>query len=138
VANWLLGEFSRLLNASNLEVAQVKVAPRQLVELLELVDRDTINQTAAKAVLEEMFRTGKGPAALVQEKGLTQIADTSELAAACDQVIASSPQAVADYLAGKEQALRFLVGQMMKATKGRANPHLATTLLKEKLDARKG
>ena len=137
IANWMLGEFTRLLNAANTEVGQARLTPALLVELVDMVDKGTINQTGAKAVLEEAFQTGKSPAGLVREKGLTQIGDTSELSSVCEQVIAASPQAVADYAAGKEQSLKFLVGQMMKATKGRANPNVAAALLKEKLDARK-
>ena len=137
IANWMLGEFTRLLNAADVEVGQARLTPSLLVELVDLVDKGTVNQTAAKTILEEAFQTGKSPSALVREKGLTQIGDTNELASICVQVIAASPQAVADYAAGKEQALKFLVGQMMKATKGRANPTVAAALLKEKLDARK-
>lgn len=93
-----------------------------------------INTATAKSVLEEMFRTSKTALAIIEERGLSQISDTGELEAAILDVINSNAQAVSDYKAGKETALKFLVGQVMRATKGRANPVMAGELLQKKLE----
>lgn len=133
VSNWLMGDFSRLLNASGLEPGQAPVKPEDLAELLTLVDDGTISGKIAKTVFEEMFATGRKAKEIVQEKGLVQITDESALARVVEEVIAANPEAVADYRSGKEKALAFLVGQVMKATKGKANPGLVNRLLKERL-----
>lgn len=133
VANWLLGEFSRLLNATNSEITGAKISPQSLSELLQMVETGKINVATAKSVFEEMFHTGKAAAALVAERGLMQVSDSEELARLVKQVLASNAQGVADYLAGKEQAFGFLVGQVMKATKGRANPKVAREVLQAHL-----
>jgi aspartyl-tRNA(Asn)/glutamyl-tRNA(Gln) amidotransferase subunit B len=132
-SNWLSGEFSRLLNVTNSEINKVKVKPEQFCELFDLVNKGSIGGTAAKQVFEEMFNTGKSAGDVVAEKGLSQISDSSELEITADKVIADNPQAVLDFHAGKETAMKFLVGQFMKATRGRANPQIATQLLKNKL-----
>ncbi|MBI4284108.1 MAG: Asp-tRNA(Asn)/Glu-tRNA(Gln) amidotransferase GatCAB subunit B, partial [Chloroflexi bacterium] len=133
MSNWLLGEFSRLLNAADMEISQAKVLPGQLLELAELVEKSTISITQAKTVFEEMFSTGSSPQAIVSEKGLTQISDGDALAKVVQEVLQANAQAVADVRAGKQQAMTFLVGQVMKATKGRANPGLVNTLLQSAL-----
>ncbi len=131
--NWLLGEFNRLLNATNTEISQAKVSPEEFCQLLELLNVGNLNGPAAKQVLEEMFNTGKSAREVVTQKGLSQISDSSELEKMAEKVIAENPQAVTDFNAGKETALKFLVGQLMKATRGRANPQMANQLLKNKL-----
>ncbi len=93
----------------------------------------TVTTATAKSVLEEMFNTGKSADDIVREKGLSQISDTGAIEQAVVQVINSNPQAVSDYRAGKETAIKFLVGQVMKATRGRANPQMVNELLKKKL-----
>ena len=103
-------------------------------EFLDLIDKGTLSGPAAKTVFEEMFNSGNRPGDIVAQKGLTQISDASALEEAARQVIANNAQAVADYKAGKEQALKFLVGQVMKATKGRANPQLANEVLRQELE----
>jgi aspartyl-tRNA(Asn)/glutamyl-tRNA(Gln) amidotransferase subunit B len=133
VSNWLLGDFARLLNLNEMEINKSKVAAAQLVELLDLTDQGTLSGPAAKKVFEEMFNTGKGADAIISEKGLGQISDTREIEEAISQVISANAQPVADFKAGKVQALKFLVGQVMKATRGRANPQLVDELLKKKL-----
>ncbi len=133
VANWLLGEFNRLLNATDTEVADSKVKPQHLVEMLDLIDRGTLSTTMAKAVFEEIFHSGKTPSEVVRERGLAQISGALELDVIISQVIAAHPQAVADFKQGKEQALRFLVGQVMRSTKGQANPQVVNDLLRRKL-----
>jgi aspartyl-tRNA(Asn)/glutamyl-tRNA(Gln) amidotransferase subunit B len=133
VANWLLGEMSRLLNATGKELKNCPVRPAQLVGLLDLVDRGTLSGPAAKAVFEEMFHTGKEPGLILQEKGLVQISDGEELVGMVREVLAANPQAVADYRKGKAQALSFLLGQAMRQTKGRANPSVVRQLLEKEL-----
>lgn len=133
VSNWMMGDFSRLLNARQIEVTESKVSPAQLAELLKLIDKGTISGKIAKTVLEEMVDTGKNPAQIVEEKGLVQISDSAELEKIIDEVLANNPKSVEDYRAGKTKAMGFLVGQTMKATKGKANPEMVNKLLREKL-----
>ncbi|HIC94730.1 MAG TPA: Asp-tRNA(Asn)/Glu-tRNA(Gln) amidotransferase GatCAB subunit B, partial [Anaerolineae bacterium] len=116
----------------------VKIAPDRLVALIGLVRDGTISVTAAKGVFAEMFETGRAPGEIVRERGLAQISDVEALSRVVEEVIAANPKAVADYLAGKEPVLRFLVGQVMKATRGKANPKLANQLLLEKLGGQNG
>jgi aspartyl-tRNA(Asn)/glutamyl-tRNA(Gln) amidotransferase subunit B len=133
VANWVMGELARLLNAHNLDITAAPVKPAQLAALLRLVDDGTISGKIAKTVFEDMFATGEDPAAIVRKKGLVQIADEEALGAIVDEVLRTNPKSVQDYRGGKEKALGFLVGQVMKATRGKANPALVNRLLKEKL-----
>ncbi len=134
LANWVMGDFLGLLKAKGLLVQSSPVKPEGLAELLTLVENGTISGKIAKTVIGEMFETGKGAAEIVKEKGLVQISDTSALAGIIDEVVNSNPQSVADFKAGKERAIGFLVGQVMKETKGQANPGLVNKLLKEKLE----
>jgi aspartyl-tRNA(Asn)/glutamyl-tRNA(Gln) amidotransferase subunit B len=134
VSNWLLGEFSRLLNATNSEISEARISPEQLCQLVDLVEKGNVSGTSAKQVFEEMFNTGKDATDIITQRGLSQISDTAAVEGVVSQVIQANAQAVADYDAGKETALKFLVGQVMKATRGRANPHLVNELLKKKLE----
>jgi aspartyl-tRNA(Asn)/glutamyl-tRNA(Gln) amidotransferase subunit B len=133
ISNWLLGDFSRMLNATNMEVENVRITPKQLVELLNLWDTGTITGPVAKAVLEEMFLSGKGAKEIIEEKGLAQITDITTIREAVKQVLANNSAAVSDYLSGKQQALTFITGQVMKATKGRANPNVVKQIIIEEL-----
>ncbi len=133
VSNWFLGDFSRLLNATNTEIENTKIAPEHLAEMLRLVDKGTISGPTAKAVFEEMFYSGKRASAIVAEKKLSQISDAAEIREAVKKVIANNTKAVSDYKAGKQQALTFITGQVMKATRGRANPSLTREILIEEL-----
>ena len=133
VGNWLLGEFSRLLNATNAEISDSRVSPEQLCQLLDLVQQSSISGTSAKLVFEEMFKTGGTALDIITQQGLSQISDTQEIEKVVIEVINSNAKPVADYKAGKAQSLKFLVGQVMKATRGRVNPKLASELLSEKL-----
>lgn len=133
ISNWVMVELLRLLNQEKMEITAVKIAPSALVKMLKMIDAGTINGKIAKIVFEEMFMTGNDPEAVVKEKGLVQISDSGELEAIARKVIEANPRSVADYLGGKAQALGFLVGQMMKETKGRANPALVNELLKNEL-----
>jgi aspartyl-tRNA(Asn)/glutamyl-tRNA(Gln) amidotransferase subunit B len=133
VGNWLLGDFSRLLNATNTEIENVKISPKHLAEMLDLVDNGTISGPSAKAVLEEMFRTGKGAGEIITEKKLSQISDVGEIKEVVKQVMANNAGAVADYASGKQQALTFIIGQVMKATRGRANPGMVREIIIQEL-----
>jgi aspartyl-tRNA(Asn)/glutamyl-tRNA(Gln) amidotransferase subunit B len=133
VSNWLSGDFSRLLNATNTEIENVKISPKHLAEMLGLVDNGTISGPAAKAVLEEMFRTGKGASEIITEKKLSQISDAGEIREVVKQVMANNTGAVADYTSGKQQALTFIIGQVMKATRGRANPSVVREITIQEL-----
>ncbi|MGQ9546851.1 MAG: Asp-tRNA(Asn)/Glu-tRNA(Gln) amidotransferase subunit GatB [Dehalococcoidia bacterium] len=136
VSNWLLGDFSRLLNATNTEVENAKITPKHLAELLSLVDNGTISGPVAKAVLEEIFKTGKSASEIVAEKKLSQISDAGEIREVVRRVIGSNAEAVADYTSGKQQALTFIIGQVMKATRGRANPGVVKQIIMEELGGR--
>ena len=135
VSNWMLGELARLLNASGKDLEDVNLPPEHVVELLDLIDAGTLSTGMARTVFEEMFNTGRPPKAIAEESGMAQISDTDVVQAAVEQAIDGNPKPVADYLGGKETAMRFLVGQVMKLTKGKANPQIATTLVKEKLES---
>jgi aspartyl-tRNA(Asn)/glutamyl-tRNA(Gln) amidotransferase subunit B len=135
VSNWLTGDVAAFLNAAAKELEDLPVTPGHLAELLQLVDGGTISGRTAKEVLAEMLAGGERPAAIVQRSGLRQISDAAELAAAVDETIAAQPGPAADYRAGKQQALTFLVGQVMRKTQGRANPELVNRLLKERLSS---
>jgi len=134
VSNWLLGEFSRLLNATNTEINESRVSPEQLCQLLDLIQTGNISSASAKQVFEEMFNTGKQATDITTQRGLSQISDTQEVKKVVSQVITANAQAVADYKAGKTQSLTFLVGQVMKITRGRANPKLVNEELKKMLE----
>ena len=136
ISNWLLGDFARMLNVTGTDLRQIsqsKLPPQNLAEMIELLDKGVISGKTAKDVFEEMFNTGKTASQIVKERGLTQISDTAEVEAVIDKVIANNAQAVSDFKAGKQQALAFLVGQVMKETRGRANPKLVNEVLLSKL-----
>jgi aspartyl-tRNA(Asn)/glutamyl-tRNA(Gln) amidotransferase subunit B len=133
LANWVMGDVTRLLNSNQCSVANSPISPKQLAELLKLIEKGTISGKIGKSVLEEMYSTGKDAGTLVKEKGLAQISDEGALLKMIDEVIAANPQSVEDYRAGKDRAIGFLVGQIMKATKGQANPGLVNELLKKRL-----
>ena len=133
ISNWMLGDLTRLLNLDNASITETMVTPGHLVELISLVDRGAINGNTAKAVLEEVFNTGKSPAAVVEEKGYAQISDTSAVEAAVTEAIETNPKAVEDFRNGKENASKFLVGQVMRLTKGQAKPDLVNQLVEDRL-----
>jgi len=135
ISNWLLGEVSRIINDSNIDIDEFRkrVSPEQLRELI-VYSHGQINVTTAKSVLEEMFQTGKSANDIITQRGLSQISDAKEIENTVIEVINSNAKPVADYKAGKTQSLKFLVGQVMRATKGRGNPQVVTELLKRKLE----
>lgn len=134
VSNWLMGDFLRLVNERNIEISDVPVSPENLASLLRLIDSNVISGSIAKTVFEDMFDTGRDPETIVEQKGLKQISDKDELVQIIRKVIEDNPKSVEDYKKGKKKAMGFLVGQTMKATKGRANPQLVNTILLEELD----
>ena len=135
-AKWLVGDVSAALNASGIELSQSKLAPELLAELIGLVASGKISGKMAKSVFEEVFARGARPGDVVRERGLVQISDAGELAAIVGRVIEANPGPVSDYFAGKEKAITFLVGQIMKETRGRANPQETNRILREELTKR--
>jgi len=131
--NWILGDFSKLLNAGNVAIEASKCTPQHLAGMLKLLDSGAITGPIAKAIFEEMFNSGTMPDIIVKEKGLSQISDTGEIEKFVQLIMVRYPQAVADYHEGKQQSLTFLIGQLMKATKGKANPDIARKILIENL-----
>jgi aspartyl-tRNA(Asn)/glutamyl-tRNA(Gln) amidotransferase subunit B len=136
VSSTIMGPVHEIINAKNINIVDFseKVPPEELSKLLGLNSQGVISASTTKSVLGEMFNTGKSAEEIIKERGLSQISDTGELEAAIADVINSNTQAVSDYKSGREAALKFLVGQVMRATKGRANPGIAGDLLKKKLD----
>ena len=133
VSNWLMGETLRLLKEHDADPEDICFSPAHLAALIGLVDDKIINTNAAKEVFEEMFAQDIDPVRYVEEKGLKQENDAGAIRGICEQVLADNPQSVADFKAGKDRALGFLVGQTMKAAKGKANPGVINEILKELL-----
>ncbi len=132
-ANWLLGDISRLINDAEQEYTEVPIVESELIYLLSELRKGSINNTSAKTVLEEIFDTDKKAAEVISAHGFAQISDTSFLEQAVEETIAANPQPVADYRAGKKAAAGFLVGQVMKKTKGQANAALVKEILEKRL-----
>jgi aspartyl-tRNA(Asn)/glutamyl-tRNA(Gln) amidotransferase subunit B len=132
-ANWVITNLFGLLNKRSVDVTQSPIAARQLGQLLDLLKDNTISGRIAKDVFEIMAETGKDPAAIVDERGLKQVTDTGAIEKAVDQVLAANADKVAQFRAGKEQVIGWFVGQVMKATQGKANPALCQELLRKKL-----
>jgi aspartyl-tRNA(Asn)/glutamyl-tRNA(Gln) amidotransferase subunit B len=135
VSNWILTGLLRELNRDDREIDECAVKPEHLAGMLAMIEDGGISGKIGKQVLEEMYRTGKGPEVIVKEKGWVQIQDTSELTGIIDQVLASHPDEVDKYRAGKEKVFGFFVGLVMKATRGQANRMLVNQLLREKLQS---
>ncbi|MDA0733056.1 MAG: Asp-tRNA(Asn)/Glu-tRNA(Gln) amidotransferase subunit GatB [Chloroflexi bacterium] len=140
VSNWMLGDLSRLLNLAGQEIREInesRVTPAHLAELVDLIDSGTLSVTMGKTVLEEAFASGDSPSKIVEEKGYSQISDSSAVESAVADAIEANPKAVEDYRSGKESAAGFLVGQVMKITRGQAKPDLVQKLVREKLESSK-
>ncbi|MGH2750966.1 MAG: Asp-tRNA(Asn)/Glu-tRNA(Gln) amidotransferase subunit GatB [Actinomycetota bacterium] len=133
VANWIMADLYGLLNEASIELSEAKIAPEQLAGLVKLVDGQSISGKQAKAVLGEMFATGKDAGAIATEKGLEQISDAGAIASIVDEVIAENAEAAGKVKAGNLGTIGFLVGQVMRKTRGRANPGLVNDLLRRKL-----
>ena len=134
VSNWIMGDVLRRLNDSGLEIEDLKFGPKDLADLIELVNADKISNNIGKKVLRDMFETGKSPEKIVKEKGLIQISDEGQLTEIVDKVLLENEQSIIDYRNGKDRALGFLVGQVMKATHGKANPQMVNQIIREKLE----
>lgn len=133
VSNWVMGELTRELNNSGLDVSASPVSPERLVGLLQLVDKGTVSLKVAREIFPDVYSSGKTPEQIVRERGLTQVSDEGALDKIIEEVLAKSPAQVAQFKEGKQQVLGFLVGQVMKASGGKANPGKVNELLKKKL-----
>ena len=133
VSNWVMGELLRALGEKGQTIADAKITPAALAALIALVDAKTINMPAAKEVFQVLFEQGGDPAAVVKEKGLAQVSDTGAIDGFAEQAIAANEKVAAEFRGGKEAALMFLVGQVMKLSRGKANPQLAAEALRRKL-----
>ncbi|WP_286886994.1 Asp-tRNA(Asn)/Glu-tRNA(Gln) amidotransferase subunit GatB [Aneurinibacillus sp. UBA3580] len=133
VANWLMGDLIGYLNANEKEMKDIQMTPESLGQMIKLIEKGTISNSIAKKVFKEMVESGKDPEKIVEEKGLVQISDEGAIKQMVDEVIAKNPQAVEDFKAGKEKAIGALVGQVMKASKGKANPGVVNQLLRDAL-----
>jgi aspartyl-tRNA(Asn)/glutamyl-tRNA(Gln) amidotransferase subunit B len=138
VGNWIVGELFRLLKDRDTEIGASPVTPDALAGLIVLVEKGTITANSGKTVLGEMFATGRPADEIVAEKGLAQVSDEGALARVVDEVLAANPEQVARYQAGKETLLQWFVGQVMRATRGKANPQVVMELLREKLQSDTG
>lgn len=128
-SNWVLGDLSRLTNETGKTVQDLGVSAAALAELIAMTEQNKISSSAAKSVFEEMYKTGKEPKVIVKEKGLEQVSDTDALQTIVDQVAAANQKSIDDYRGGKTNALGFLVGQCMKASKGKGNPAIMREML---------
>ena len=133
-SNWVMTDLMGLLNREGIDIRECKVTPQNLARMIGMIKEGKISTRIAKEVLEEMFKTGKSPDEIVQEKGLVQISDEKALSELCDRVIAENPDPVKQYLKGKEKAIGFLIGQVMKLTRGKANPRLVNQIMRRKLE----
>ncbi|MBM7565312.1 Asp-tRNA(Asn)/Glu-tRNA(Gln) amidotransferase subunit GatB [Paenibacillus sacheonensis] len=134
VSNWIMGDLLGYLNAGGLELEDIKLTGQGLGEMIGLMEKGTISSKIAKTVFKEMLETGKRPQQIVEEQGLVQISDEGAIAEVVDRIVSANPQSVEDFKAGKEKAIGFLVGQVMKETKGKANPALVNKLLLARLN----
>lgn len=134
VSNWIMGDLLGYLNSEGVEITALPLTGQGLGEMIGLIEKGTISNKIAKTVFKEMLESGKLPQQIVEEKGLVQISDEGAILTIVEQVVAANPQSVEDYKAGKQKAIGFLVGQVMKESKGKANPGLANKLLVEVLN----
>lgn len=133
VSNWVMGELTRELNNSRTAISESPITPERLVSLLQMVDKGTISLKVAREIFPEFYSSGKAPEQIVQEKGLTQVSDEETLAKIIEEVLGKNPGQVAQFKEGKQQVLGFLVGQVMKASGGKANPGKVNELLRKRL-----
>jgi aspartyl-tRNA(Asn)/glutamyl-tRNA(Gln) amidotransferase subunit B len=133
LSNWIMSEVLRELNRDNREIEDCPVSPENLAELLAMLDSGALSGKIAKAVFEQMYASGESARHIVDEKGLAQVSDESEIESAIDQVLSENPKEVEQFRAGKDKLFGFFVGQVMRKTKGKANPQLANEILRKKL-----
>src|SRR3972149_3696343 len=137
VSNWIMGDLLRELKGDEERIEKCPVSPKHLAGMLKLLDDGVISGKIAKTVFEEMYKTGKEASEIVKEKGLVQVTDTSEIEKIVDKVIEENPKQAQDILNGKDKVMGFLVGQVMKESKGKANPQMVNEILKKKLQVKK-
>ncbi len=133
VANWILSEILKYTKEDGVSFSAIKITPENMAEFINIVDKGEINSSAAQQVLGEMYKTGQDPSQIIEERDLKQMGDDSEIEAIADEIIKNNSGPVGDYKAGKENALQFLIGQVMKESKGKANPQKTIEILKKKL-----
>jgi aspartyl-tRNA(Asn)/glutamyl-tRNA(Gln) amidotransferase subunit B len=133
VSNWIMTEMMRLLSEKEMDIDDVAITPEGLAKLVELVNNKTLNSTTAKEVFAILFEKGGDPESIVKEQGLAQVSDSGAIEEIVDKAIAENPKSVEDYKSGTKAAAQFLVGQVMKATRGKANPQIVQEMLEEKL-----
>ena len=131
VSNWVMGDISRILKERDMEIVDITFSAHKLASMLKMIEKGTISGSAAKTVLEKLFETGKDPEILVKDMGLEQISDETAISAIIRQVIMDNPKSIEDFKGGKDRAVGFLVGQTMKASKGKGNPGVINKLLLE-------
>lgn len=129
VANWLLGDVTRILHEKNIEISETALTPEKLTEMVALIDKGVISNTAGKTVLEEIVFSDKQPKEVVEEKGLAQVSDSSVLEELAKQILAANPKTITDYKNGKTNVIGFLVGQCMRQSKGQGNPAILQELI---------
>lgn len=134
VSNWMMTEMLRLISEREADISTIPMTPEALAALVSLVDKNTINSNTAKEVFAEMFDNGGDPAAIVEAKGLSQVSDTGAIDAFVDQAMQQNPKSIEDYRKGKKAAAKFLVGQVMRLSRGKANPQLVAELIAKKLE----
>ncbi len=133
VSNWIMGSLMAILNAEGKSIKASPISARNLADLVKLIDEDIISGKIAKTVFEEMAKTDRTPKEIVEEKGLVQVTDTSAIEVIIDEVLSKNPDEVEAYKNGKTKLMGFFVGQVMKASKGKANPKIVNQILKDKL-----
>ena len=132
--NWVIGELTRVMNESGKSLDEIKLSPEHLADLTKFIESGEISHKIAKTIFDEMLSSAKTPAQIIEEKGLKQVSDAVELGRIADELLAANPQQVEQYRTGKTKVIGFFVGQMMKQTRGKGNPAVINSLLKEKLD----
>lgn len=135
-SNWIMGELSGYLNAEGKELHDIALTPKSLAQMISLIEKGTISSKIAKTVFKELLENGGDPEVIVKEKGLVQISDEGALLKIIGEALDNNPQSIEDFKAGKQKATGFLVGQIMKATKGQANPQLVNKLLMQEIQKR--
>jgi aspartyl-tRNA(Asn)/glutamyl-tRNA(Gln) amidotransferase subunit B len=128
-----MGEIMRVLSEQDCGINELKITPESLAELIALVDKKTINMNGAKEVFEVLIDSGGNPVSIVNDRGLVQVSDTGAIEAFVDQALADNPKSVEDFRNGKTAAVKFLIGQVMRLSRGKANPQLAGQMISEKL-----
>jgi aspartyl-tRNA(Asn)/glutamyl-tRNA(Gln) amidotransferase subunit B len=136
VSNWIMGDILRRLKDEDMQIEDIRFNPMEFAELLNMVNKGEIGNNIGKKVLKEMFETGQSPKDIVRDKGLIQMNDEEEIKDIVNTVITENPQSVADFKNGKNRAIGFLVGQVMKKTKGKANPQIVNKLILEIIKAK--